>query len=196
MYLDLSEKLKFNLSKSLIDSLTILKETIQEKDNSQDLKTLSRKIDDLNQELKVLRDMRRKELISEDEFIIDYTEIQQEINNYIEKKNLLDANILDTNSQISRIERLIEALNNNEFNEDFVRNCINKIVITKDIYKVYLNDLETCLLVKPDELSAFIYPTQDVLLNRYKCNMNHLFSKYSNLKENYSDITVELYIAV
>lgn len=101
-----------------------------------------------------------------------------------------------TTSQISRIEKLIETLNNDEFNEDFVRNCINKIIITKDIYKVYLNDLDTCLSIKPDELSAFIYPTQDVLLNRYKCNMNHLFSKYSNLKENYSDITVELYIAV
>lgn len=190
------DKLKETDKSFIFDTITILKETIQEKDNSQDLKTLSRKIDDLNQELKVLRDMRRKELISEDEFIIDYTEIQQEINEYIEKKNLLDANILDTNSQISRIEKLIETLNNDEFNEDFVRNCINKIVITKDIYKVYLNDLETCLLVKPDELSAFIYPTQDVLLNRYKCNLSHLFSKYSNLKENYSDITVELYIAV
>lgn len=30
----------------------------------------------------------------------------------------------------------------------------------------------------------------------HKCNLSHLFSKYSNLKEDYSNITVELYIAV
>lgn len=177
----------------------VINKFIHQDTNDNKIKKIEKDINDNKDEISKLMSMCARDIISESEFSSKKIELIQEIEEWqteLEKQQQYFQNQTTQLNKLQNIFKYIGTLTPNTFDENFVRNMIDYIeVLERDHFEIHLTFDDICYHAKLTN-GAFIYPTQDVLLNRYKCNLSHLFSKYSNLKEDYSNITVELYIAV
>jgi DNA invertase Pin-like site-specific DNA recombinase len=188
----------------LINLKRIIENISSNESYKDELKNTEMKIELLNEQKKELIQMRSKKLIDDNEFEENMFDIKKEVvllTKTLEELNLKENRIVNIEKRYELLFQEIDRLSNNlEFDEYMVRNIIEKIVMnSKTNFDIYI--LGNVFNITKNnsnlfELNAFKSTMPSVLLNQFKYDLEHIFSKFNPYKKLYKEININIYLSL
>lgn len=205
-------KIKNNKHDVLQTFMDKAKEVINETGYEAELETVEKQISDLNNELKSLRTMRRRNEITEDEFLEDYGDIKQQL----EQLDTAHKQILSRHQTIADKEQRLKMLQttlDKEFNElvatdEIIRGLVEKIeiysrtkidvFISGDITANFEGKAEKmpCCTTHSRVESTICNKLDYIFFGTHQFIFEDLFTRKKVLSDQYKNIGYSIYLSV
>lgn len=210
------DDIKKNDKKAIEVFMNVTKDIIEDTSHDKDIENIEMQIREQKEELKSLRVMRRRNEITEDEFMEDAEDLRATINQLENALNEVKEQQDVALVKVKKFEILQKTIQS-EFSEldsldDVIRNLVQKIVVRdRTDFDIYISgDIKANLSADLKSVSlcstqygedgtfaygdAFEYSTNEVLYRTFEWDFSDMVSKFSQMKKIYQQIKVNVYV--